>query len=246
MILQQTIDRVRYITLDRPERRNALGTDLMRQLRNALVEADADAGIGAVLLTGAPPAFCAGSDLKELAGLSGREMADHEAATAAVARSIADLRKPVLAAVEGYALGGGFILAASCDMVVTADNASWHLPEVTNGWLPPWGLLALLARVGPVKARLLTWGPVAIDGAEAYRLGVADALAPAGGALDVGATHAARLAALPPSATASCKRFFQPFTTAGAERADRRSLAFFVDDASSEAAQRTLERFQAK
>src|SRR5690554_5763939 len=86
----------RVITLNRPQRRNALGTATMTQLSAALTDAVADSAIRAVLLTGATPAFCAGSDLKELAGLSPVAMAEHEAATAAVARSIAQLDVPVI------------------------------------------------------------------------------------------------------------------------------------------------------
>lgn len=137
-------------------------------------------------------------------------MRRHEADTAAIARRIGVLGKPVIAAVEGFALGGGFILAASCDVVVTAENTRWHLPEVPNGWLPPWGLGALVARVGPTKARLLTWGAEPIDGTEALRLGVADYGAPAGEALARAIALAEKLAALPREAVASTKRFFEP------------------------------------
>jgi enoyl-CoA hydratase/carnithine racemase len=145
-------DGLAILCLNRPERRNALGTESMRLLNEALNAADRDADIRAIILTGAPPAFCAGSDLKELGGLSIRDMCEHEAATASVARRIGLLSKPVISAVEGYALGGGFILAVSCDIVVTANNTRWNLPEVANGWTPPWGLGALLARTGPTRA----------------------------------------------------------------------------------------------
>ncbi|ACL63040.1 enoyl-CoA hydratase/isomerase family protein [Methylobacterium nodulans] len=243
MVRSETRGSVAIVTLDRAARRNALGTESMRALSAALRAADADESVRAIVLTGAPPAFCAGSDLKELGGLSIPAMCDHEAETATVARSIGFLTKPVVAAVEGYALGGGFILAVSCDVVVSAENARWHLAEVTNGWLPVWGLQALLARVGPVRARLLTWGVESIDGREALRLGVADYTAEAGGALDRALAVAQGLAKLPPEAVTSTKRFFEPFVMADAERLDNVASRMFARDCESASAQATLARF---
>jgi enoyl-CoA hydratase/carnithine racemase len=234
---------VMMITLDRPARRNALGTASMQALSRALEAAAGDPAIGAVVLAGAPPAFCAGSDLKELGQLDIAGMQRHEAETAAVARSVAALPLPVVAAVEGYALGGGFILAASCDVVVTASDARWHLPEAGNGWLPPWGLATLAARVGPVKARLLAWGVEQMDGTEAHRLGVADFLAAPGGADDRALALAIGLAALPRASAQSAKRFFEPFAAADGERLDRVASRMFGADCASDAARATLSRF---
>lgn len=234
------------LTLNRPERRNALGTETVRALAQALDVAESDQAVGAIVLTGAAPAFCAGSDLKELGRLSVDEMRRHEADTAAVARRIGLLAKPVIAAVEGFALGGGFILAASCDVVVTAGNTRWHLPEVPNGWLPPWGLGALVARVGPTKARLLTWGAEPIDGAEALRLGVADYSTPAGEALARAIALAEKFAALPREAVASTKRFFEPFATLDGERLDHLAGHMFAADCAGPAAAATLQRFVVK
>jgi enoyl-CoA hydratase/carnithine racemase len=237
---------VAIITMARPERRNALGTESMLSLRDALRKADRNPDCSAIVLTGAPPAFCAGSDLKELGGLPVETMREHEAATAAIAREIGYLDKPVVAAVEGYALGGGFILAASCDVVVTSTEARWHLPEVRIGWLPPWGLQALLARVGPVRARLLTWGAEPIDGTEALRLGVADYAVSAGAALERALALAEALAGLPREAVQSTKRFFAPFATASAETLDAEASRVFGENCASAEAKATLERFRVK
>ena len=243
MLRNETAGSVAILTLDRAARRNALGTESIRVLSSALRGADEDDAVRAIVLTGAPPAFCAGSDLKELGGLSVQAMCEHETETAAVVRSIGFLTKPVVAAVEGYALGGGFILAASCDVVVSAEDARWHLAEVTNGWLPVWGLQALAARVGPVKARLLAWGAEPVDGREALRLGVADYAAPAGHALERAIAVAEALAKLPPEAVASAKRFFEPFVMADAERLDAVSSRMFAQDCASASAKATLSRF---
>lgn len=235
---------VAVVTMKRPARRNALGTASMQALRDILADADKSPDVGAIVLTGAPPAFCSGSDLKELGGLSVEAMCEHEKATASVARAIGHLSKPVVAAVEGYALGGGFILAISCDLVVSASNARWHLPEVMNGWLPPWGLGALIARVGPVKARRLTWGFEPIDGAEALQMGVADFVAAPGDALMRAQAIAERLAALPGEARRSTKQFYQQFVMAAAERLDDQASRLFASDCGSSAARNTLDRFK--
>ncbi len=246
MIKLETEGRVALLTLDRAERRNALGSAMIEQLDQAITALDADAGVGAVVLSGAAPSFCAGSDLKELGRMDLAEMAHHEAVTAAVARRIALMDKPVIAAVEGYAYGGGFILACSCDIVVSSSAAKWNLAEVPNGWLPPWGLQALLARVGPVNARRLTWGHEVLDGEQAYRVGVADYLAPEGQALAQARALADKLAQLPAPAVASTKRFFAPHAAADAEVADAAANRIFIDNCQHEVARATLARFGAK
>jgi enoyl-CoA hydratase/carnithine racemase len=237
---------IAVVTINRPERRNALGSQLMQDLGAALAAAERNDAVRAVVLTGAPPAFCAGSDLKELAGLSIAEMCRHESETAAFARAIGYRAKPVIAAVEGYALGGGFILAASCDIVVSASNARWHLPEAPNGWLPPWGLTALLTRVGPVRARRLTWGAAPIDTIEAARIGLVDDVAEPGAALSCAMQVATDLAAVPREAIASTKRFFEPFIMADAERLDEVSSREFALNCETPSSRKTFERFTVK
>lgn len=246
MITSDIKGEIAVVTINRPERRNALGSQLMDDLGAALAAAERNDAVSVVVLTGAPPAFCAGSDLKELAGLSIAEMCKHESETAAFARAIGYRAKPVIAAVEGYALGGGFILAASCDIVVSASNARWHLPEAPNGWLPPWGLMALLARVGPVRARRLTWGAAPIDAIEAARIGLVDDVAEPGCALSDAMDVAAGLAAVPREAIASTKRFFEPFIMADAERLDEVASREFALNCETPSSRKTFERFTVK
>lgn len=237
---------VATITLNRPARRNALGSAGTAALMRAFEQLADDPGCRAVVLTGAPPAFCSGSDLKELGGLDVPAMCAHEAETARLARRIAMLPIPVVAAVEGYALGGGMILAISCDVVVSARSVRWSLPEVPNGWLPPWGLQALIARVGPVKARLLTWAVTEVDGTEAVRLGIADTVVDDGEALTAARALAGRLAVMPPGAVRSTKRYFEPFALGDAERQDAEASRIFAEDARSAASQATLSKFARK
>lgn len=239
-------DGVAVMTIDRPRRRNALGDALVERMRTVLAELDADPGVGAVVLTGAVPGFCAGSDLKELGAMTLIEMAAHEARTAAFCRQIALLRLPVLAAVEGFALGGGFVLAASCDVVVSARSARWNLPEVEIGWIPPWGLETLVNRVGPSRARLLTWGGSPFDGAEAHRLGLADHVVADGAALGRAQEIAASLAQLPKVAVASTKLYFATHAARHGESGDRLASQMFIENCGHETARATLARFGVK
>jgi enoyl-CoA hydratase/carnithine racemase len=235
---------IAVLTINRPARRNALGQQLIEELTRELDRADRDPATRAIALTGSSPGFCAGSDLKELAGMDLASMGAHEAHTAALARSIALMNKPVVAGVEGFALGGGFVLAVSCDVVVSDAAARWHLPEVAIGWIPPWGIQALVARVGPVAARRLVWGADPFDGREAHQLGVADYLAePGESVLDASLRVAARLAALPAQAVASTKQFFAPLVSGQGESLDAWANRLFLSDCRHPAAKATLNRF---
>ncbi|WP_449287785.1 enoyl-CoA hydratase/isomerase family protein [Marinobacter salarius] len=246
MIKLEKKDRVATVTLDRTERRNALNTVMVQELDRALAELDRDEAIGAVVLTGAAPSFCAGSDLKELGKMNLVEMAEHEAETASVARHIGLLDTPVIAAVEGAAFGGGFILACCCDLVVTSAEARWNLAEVPNGWLPPWGLQALVSRVGAVTARRLTWGHEVLSGEDAQRLGVADYLAANNDAVTQAQELAARIAALPAPAVASTKQFFSPLINGAAEVTDALANRVFIDNCKHDTAKATLSKFGVK
>lgn len=235
---------VAILTIQRPERRNALASDIVARLDAILGELNVDQNVGAIVLTGAPPSFCAGSDLKELGGLDIAGMVSHELETARIARRIGMLDLPVVAAVEGHALGGGFILAMSCDLVVSADDAKWSLPEVPNGWLPPWGLKALAARVGAATARRLVWGFEVLDGQNAERLGIADYCVPSGSAKAKACAIAQKIAGLPRNAVTSAKVFFQTEVLGDAEIWDERAARVFARDCTYPAASETLGRFR--
>lgn len=235
--------RIGIVSLNRPERRNAMDRDLVAALAQALRRLDADSEIAAIVLTAEPPGFCAGSDLKFIGRLSLEEMCRFEAETGDMARLVGLVSKPVIAAVEGFALGGGFILAASCDLVVSSDTARWHLPEVPIGWLTPWGLGALVARVGSVAARKLCFASEAFDGGEAKRLGVVDHLAEPGHANEIAMALAERMAALPAPAVAATKRFFMPDISGNAEVLDVKANEIFAGNCRHPVARATLERF---
>ncbi len=246
MLGVQVEGNIAVLTIDRPKARNALNSELVERLATSLQEFDGDPGVLAVVLEGTPPGFCAGSDLKELGQMDVGEMRVHEARTAAVARGVALLDTPVIAAVEGFALGGGFTLAISCDVVVSATGANWAMPEVSIGWIPPWGLGALTARVGPVTARLLTWGIEPIDGAEAHRLGVVDHVTEDGQASARARDLAGKISRLPAPAVTSTKRFFAQLVLESGEVLDAEASRLFGEDCSHEQAQETLESFRSK
>ncbi len=234
---------VAILTINRPQRRNALSEELVGELKRCLHEIEANPELRATVITGCAPGFCAGSDLKELATMNLRGMCDHEADTARFCRSISQMRKPVIAAVEGFALGGGFVFAATCDIVVTGVSCRWHLPEVKIGWIPPWGLEALVARLGPVAARRFVWGGEEVSGTEAYRVGLADYLADDGKALDMSITVAQRLATLPDVAVASTKAYFALHTGRDGETGDMSANRMFEENCKHPVAKATLTKF---
>jgi enoyl-CoA hydratase/carnithine racemase len=237
---------VAVLTIARPRRRNALGDALVDRLRTTFAELDADRDVGATVLTGQAPGFCAGSDLKELGSMSLDEMCAHESRTAAFCRELSLLRKPVIAAVEGFALGGGFVLAASCDVVVSARSTRWNLPEVEIGWIPPWGLETLANRVGTSRARQLAWGGAPFDGAQAWRLGLADHLADDSAALAHALEVAQSLARLPREAVASTKLYFASHGARNGEGGDALASRMFRENCGHATARATLAKFGVK
>ena len=153
-------DRVATVTLDRPEARNALNRDLRRALHRTMGELGDDDGIDVVILTGADPAFCAGLDLKEL-GASADESIDALAAddhTPPQERGpFPPIAKPVIGAVNGVAITGGFELALRCDMLVASERAAFADTHARVGIMPDWGLTVLLPQaVGVRRARELS------------------------------------------------------------------------------------------
>lgn len=142
---------VGLITLNRPKALNALNTALIVEINQALDELERDATIGCIVLTGSEKAFAAGADIKEMADLNFPEIYFDDFFS--LADRIAQRRKPLIAAVSGYALGGGCELALMCDFIYCADNAKFALPEVTLGVLPGiGGTQRLTLAIGKAKA----------------------------------------------------------------------------------------------
>jgi enoyl-CoA hydratase/carnithine racemase len=234
---------VEVLTITRPKRRNAMDKALVEALRESLLCIEHDEAVAAVVLNGTEPGFCAGSDLKFIGGLELEMMCRFEQETGDVARLIGFLTKPVVAAVEGFAMGGGFILATSCDVVVAGRGSRWNLPEVPIGWLTPWGIKSLVARVGFVRARNLCFGLETLSGEEAAAVGIADLLASDGAALETALTLADRLAALPRPAVSATKRFFSRFIMADSEMMDFEANRLFAENCREPVARATLTKF---
>lgn len=246
MLKRRQQGQVAILTIDRSNRRNALGTELMQDFSRAFTELDHDDGVAAIVVAATAPGFCAGSDLKELATMNIAQMCHHEAETARIVRAIGFMEKPVVAAVNGFALGGGVGLAVGCDLIVTHPECRWHMPEVPNGWLPPWALASLAARVGPVTARRLVWASEPITGTQAYELKLVDYLVQLADVETEAIAVAERLAALPRVAIASTKRFFTPLINGSAEASDMLANRIFAENCNDDASKATLRKFGMK
>ncbi|MFT4051149.1 MAG: enoyl-CoA hydratase-related protein [Microbacterium sp.] len=177
-ILVETRGRVGWITLNRPEALNALNSALVRELAVAASAFDADEGVGCIVLTGSEKAFAAGADIKEMAGKTPAEMSTRN--PFAGLEEFSSLRTPVVAAVAGYALGGGCELAMACDVILAADSARFGQPEITLGVIPGLGGTQRLPRaIGYYKAAELVLTGRLMDAAEAERAGLVSRVVPA-------------------------------------------------------------------
>ena len=174
VVLRHRAGRAAYLTINRPEQRNALSNEVLAELRAGLAEAKADRGVRAVVLAGAGDrAFCAGGDLSQM-GEDGDELDAHRgrAGLAGVLRDLWELGKPTIARVQGYALAGGFGLAAACDFLVASDRAVFGVPEVGVGLWPYMITVPLLQSMAPKDALRLMLTGRRITAAEGARLGV--------------------------------------------------------------------------
>ncbi|MEP9352539.1 enoyl-CoA hydratase/isomerase family protein [Xanthobacter sp. KR7-65] len=246
VLAEEAYGTVRRLTLLRPLRRNAMDGALVETLAAALRRLDRDESVRAIVLDGVAPGFCAGSDLKYISAMELDAMCRFEQACGDLGRLMAFLSKPVVAAVEGFAIGGGLTLAACCDLVVAGKSSRWSLPEVPIGWLTPWGLKALVARVGFVRARTLCFCLDALTGEEAVAMGLADRMAPDGEALASALRLAGQIAELPPPAVAATKRFFARHVMADGEAMDVEANLLFAANCAAPAARATFATFRAK
>lgn len=233
---------VLILELDRPERRNSMDLAVTRALAEALERTAGNDDVNAIVLQGHSHGFGAGSDLKALAGQSIGEMIADEREMAALARSFNRHPKPIIAAVDGYAIGGGAVYAASCDVVFTSADARWALPEVPIGWNAAYGIASMQARLGPYTARHILWGTEGCSGETAYEIGLADFLAEdsaAKAALD----YATRLAALPAHAVGATKQLCAAPIDRNAVEMDERAMTSFERCLATRTAQTTLRKF---
>jgi enoyl-CoA hydratase len=202
-------DGIATITLNRPRVRNALNAALLADLARALHEADADPRIRAIILTGAgDKAFAAGADIAELAALDGSRTGAAQARSGqALTLAMESMRTPIIAAVNGYALGGGCELAMAADIRIASDTAAFGQPEVNLGLIPGYGGTQRMARfVGRAMAMYLCLTGEIIDAREALRIGLVQRVVPLADLLDEARRVAGLIAAKAPLAVAATKR----------------------------------------
>lgn len=193
-ILTETREGVGIIRLNRPSALNALSAALVADLNHALDGFEADDAIGAIVLTGSDRAFAAGADIKEMKNLTfpGTHLSDFVGSWDRLSR----IRKPVVAAVAGFALGGGCELAMMCDIIIAAESATFGQPEITLGVMPGSGGTQRLARaIGKAKTMDLCLTGRLMDAAEAERTGLVSRIVPAENLLEEAVTLASGIAA---------------------------------------------------
>jgi enoyl-CoA hydratase len=182
-IITETRGRVSLVTLNRPKALNALNATLVGELNKALEAYDADRGIGCIVITGSERAFAAGADIKEMSSLSYPDTYLDDFITSW--DRVAARRKPIIAAVAGFALGGGCELAMMCDIIIAADTAKFGQPEIKLGVIPGAGGTQRLTRViGKAKAMDMCLTGRMMDAAEAERAGLVARIVPASDLLD--------------------------------------------------------------
>ena len=197
-ILVETRGKVGLLTLNRPKAMNALSPDLMRELGEALLQFEADEDIGAMVITGSEKAFAAGADIKAMREWGYMDVYKSDYITAEW-ETVARCRKPVIAAVAGYALGGGCELAMMCDFILAAETAKFGQPEINLGIIPGAGGTQRLPRfVGKSKAMemVLLGQARMMDAQEAERCGLVSRIIPAAGLVDEAVRTAQKIAEL--------------------------------------------------
>ena len=205
MILTETHGRVGLITLNRPQAMNALNNQLMRELMDALESFDKNDEIGAMVITGNEKAFAAGADIKEMAEKNIHQMMDTD--HVAVFGRIRTIKKPVIAAVSGFALGGGCEIALSCDIIIASESAKFGQPEITIGVIPgAGGTQRLTHAVGKAIAMEMILNNRTLSAQEALQYGLVNRVVLVGDYLNEAMKLAEEIASRAPLAVHAAKR----------------------------------------
>ena len=245
-LIIETHDKVAVIRLNRPKALNALNERMMNELGEALYAFDADAGIGCIILTGSEKAFAAGADIAAMADYTYPDTYKDNYITRNW-EHILRVRKPVIGAVAGYALGGGCELAMMCDFIIAADNAKFGQPEIKVGVTPGAGGTQRLPRtIGKAKAMDLLLTARTIDAAEAERIGLVSRVVAADKLMEEALAAAATIAAMPTSVAMLIKdavnRAFETTLTEGVAYERRLFHAAFGTPAQKEGMHAFLEK----
>ncbi len=200
---------VRILTLNRPEKRNALNFELTRGLLDALRAADADDSVGALVVTGAGQGFCAGADLGEFKELgTGLAAEDRAELTMQLHLAFARTSKPIVSAINGHAMGGGAGIAIACDLAVMAEGAKLGYPEPKHGIVAAIVMANLVRQVGRKSAFELVSLGEPVDAQQALRLGLVNRVVPLSNLMAETVSIAEKLAAVKREAMAETKRLF--------------------------------------
>jgi enoyl-CoA hydratase len=244
-ILVETRGRVGLITLNRPQALNALNNQLMHEMMEALETFDKDDDIGAMVITGSEKAFAAGADIKEMADKTALQMmdADH----VAVFGRIRTIRKPVIAAVSGWALGGGCEVALSCDMIVASDSAKFGQPEINIGVIPGAGGTQRLVRaVGKAIAMEMILNNRTLTAPEALQHGLVNRVVSVSDYLNEALKLAEEIASRAPLAIRAAKRMinqsYESTLTEGLEEEKRVFYSLFSSKDQKEGMQAFVEK----
>jgi enoyl-CoA hydratase len=230
--------RVATVTINRPDVLNALNTALLEELLATLTDLGADPGVGVLVLTGeGDRSFIAGADIKEMAGKTPLEARAYSELGQEIAHKLETMRKPTIAAVNGYALGGGCEMALACDVRLASENAEFGQPEINLGIIPGWGASQRLARatnIGYAKELILTGRRV--DAAEALERGLVQHVYPADELMPAAWEMAAEMASKSPVALYYAKEATNRSLHGDiggnlVHEADLYSLMFSTDDA---------------
>lgn len=245
LILTETRGRVGLITFNRPQAMNALNNQLLRELMDALEAFDQNDAVGAMVITGYEKAFAAGADIKEMAGKSIQEMKDTD--HIAVFGRIRTIRKPVIAAVSGWALGGGCELALSCDMIVASESAKFGQPEINIGVIPGAGGTQRLTRaVGKAIAMEMILNDRRLTAQEAYQFGMVNRVIPVEAYLDEALKLAEEIAGHAPIAVRAAKKMvnqaFERTLSEGLAAEKREFYNLFATEDQKEGMQAFLEK----
>jgi enoyl-CoA hydratase len=205
MILTETRGRVGLVRFNRPQSMNALNNQLMRELMDALEAFDKNDTIGAMVITGNEKAFAAGADIKEMANHSIQQMLDRD--HVAVFGRIRTIRKPIIAAVSGWVLGGGCEIALSCDMVIASESAKFGQPEINIGVIPgAGGTQRLTHAVGKAIAMEIILNDRRLTAQEAYQFGMVNRVVSVEGYLEEALKLAEEIASRAPITVRAAKK----------------------------------------
>jgi len=222
---------VAVITIDRPARRNALNLEVKRLLTDFVLQLGADDGVKVIVLTGAGSYFVAGTDIDEMLDMTPTSHTLN--ATDQVFTTLRHSTKPLIAAVEGYALGGGCELALACDLIVAAEGARFGQPEIRVGIMPgAGGTQRLLRTIGKYQALRMMLTGEAVTATQAFACGMVSELCPDGEALNRALALAATIAAMPPLAVRAIREVVQQGQDAPLESAlllERKAFQLLFD-----------------